>query len=343
MGMRKVFRCLLSIALAAFAGAARAAPMDYWITSGPAADPTARLGWGLSAISAIVCVVVGVLVLAGIFRRRPPLAPDQQGRLPVLPSRGGMRWIYVGSAITVVVLLGTAVWNSVTLAAVATPPRDSAMTIEVTGKQWWWEVRYLDEQPSRIVTTANEIHIPTGVPVRFKLVSGDVIHSFWIPQLGGKTDLIPGQTNFTWLQADRPGRYRGQCAEFCGSQHAHMMLYVVAQEPAAFAAWRAAQMAQAPPPATPQAARGLAVFESRCAVCHTVRNDAFLTAGRFGPDLTHLMSRETIGAGLLANNSGNLHGWIANPDALKPGTRMPPVPLPPEDLHAVVAYLQTLK
>jgi cytochrome c oxidase subunit 2 len=217
------------------------------------------------------------------------------------------------------------------------------MTIEVTGHQWWWEVKYLSPSPAAITTTANEIHIPVGVPVRFKLDSGDVIHSFWIPQLGGKTDVIPGQTNYTWLQASRPGRYRGQCAEFCGAQHAHMVLYVVADDPATFAAWSTAQLLAAQAPSTPDAQRGQAVFETRCAVCHTIRGTDYLTGGRAGPDLTHLMSRSTIAAGLLANNTGNLHGWIANPAALKPGTLMPPTGLAPDELHAVVAYLRTLK
>jgi cytochrome c oxidase subunit 2 len=268
---------------------------------------------------------------------------DADGRLPVGSPHGGLKWVYIGTAISAVVLLLTTAWNTLALSAVAAPPHQPALELAINAHQWWWEVKYLSPQPTQIMATANEIHIPVGQPVRVKLEASDVIHSFWVPQLAGKTDVIPGQVNYAWLQASRPGTYRGQCAEFCGAQHAHMIFAVIAEEPARFNAWRQAQLAPAAEPVAPDAQRGRAVFESRCALCHTVRTGDPGTQGTLGPDLTHLMSRSTIAAGTLANNTGNLHGWIANPQALKPGTQMPATELTAGDLHDVVAYLRTLR
>jgi cytochrome c oxidase subunit II len=322
---------------------AEAQPMNYWRTAGPAADPVTHLNWGLTAISVAVALLIGALVLLATYRRRPPLELDGDGRLPVGSPHGGLKWVYIGTAISAVVLLLTTAWNTLVLSAVAAPPHRPALEIAVKAHQWWWEANYLSPQPTQLMTTANEIHIPVGQPVRVRLESGDVIHSFWVPQLAGKTDMIPGQVNYGWLQATHPGIYRGQCAEFCGAQHAHMIFTVVADEPAKFAAWRQAQLAPAAAPATPDTQHGRTVFEARCAYCHSVRTNEPGTHGILGPDLTHLMSRATIAAGTLANNSGNLHGWIANPQALKPGTLMPAIPLTPRELHDVVAYLQTLR
>jgi cytochrome c oxidase subunit II len=317
-------------------------PMNYWRTDGPAADPVTHLNWGLTGISIVVAVLIAVLILLAMFRHRPPLQLDADGRLPVGSAHGGMKWVYIGTAISAVVLLFTTGWNTLTLSAVAAPPRP-VLDIAVTAHQWWWEIKYLGPEPSQIMTAANEIHIPVGQPVRIKLESADVIHSFWVPQLAGKTDLIPGQANHAWVQADHAGTYRGQCAEFCGAQHAHMIFSVVADPPERFAAWRQAQQAPAAVPVLPDAQRGRAVFEVRCALCHTVRTGEPGTQGTLGPDLTHLMSRSTIAAGTLPNNTGNLYGWIANPQALKPGTLMPPTELTSGELHDVVAYLQTLR
>lgn len=317
-------------------------PMSYLRTFGPAGDPLTQLNWRLTAISIAVTVIIGLLLLLGIFRKRPPLAPDAQGHLPLGRGRGGMQWIYIGTAITVVVLLLSMVWNTLTLAAVNAAPGKPAMTIKVIAHQWWWELQYSGDS-NQFFTTANEIHIPVGQPVLFQLSSHDVIHSFWIPKLGGKTDVIPGQVNEAWLQADQAGLYRGQCTEYCGAQHAHMALHLVAQEQAAFDAWQHAQQQSAPaePFKTQRVAKGAQAFAGHCAVCHTVRgNEAF---GKLGPDLTHLMSRHMIGAGSLKNTETNLKAWILNPQAFKPGSRMPGIPLQTEELQAVVAYLETLK
>jgi cytochrome c oxidase subunit 2 len=210
--------------------------------------------------------------------------------------------------------------------------------VQVSASQWWWGLRYDTEQPARTFTSANEIHIPVGRPVRFEVTSGDVIHSFWIPKLGGKIDVIPGQTNVAWLQADRAGVYRGQCAVFCGAEHARMALRVIAQQPADFRAWQQAQLADAPQPATAREQQGQHVFQSHCAACHSIRGtDA---GGRVGPDLSHLMSRRTLAAGVLDNTPGNLAGWIAHPQSIKPGSRMPDPVLSGAQLAALLTYLQ---
>jgi cytochrome c oxidase subunit 2 len=310
--------------------------MGYLETFGPRADPITALTWGVIVISVAVTVVVTVLVITGALARRRGHASDVAS-LPVESGPPALAWIWAGVAFTLVALTVTLVWTVRVLAETDSPAHKPALVIEVTGYQWWWGAAY----PGDRFATANEIHIPTGQPVLIRLKGADVIHSFWIPSLTGKTDTIPGRTNIAWLQADRPGVYRGQCTEYCGVQHAHMTAYVVAQSPADFAAWRAAQAQPATAPATPDAIAGEQVFASNCAVCHTVRGtDA---SGEQGPDLTHLMSRSTLAAGTLPNNPNALIGWIANPQALKPGTHMPATYLTPRDLAHVRAYLETLK
>ena len=208
----------------------------------------------------------------------------------------------------------------------------------MTGHDWWWEVRY----PDQGIVSANEIHVPVGRPVRLRLTSADVIHSFWVPQLTVKTDLIPGQTNTTWIQASNPGTYRGQCAEYCGLQHAKMAILVIADPPDAFARWLANERQPATAAADPLAARGrLALERNSCAACHTVRGTT--ASGTLGPDLTHFGGRRTIGADTLPNTPGNLGGWIVNSQTVKPGNKMPPQPLTPQELQALLAYLESLK
>jgi len=257
--------------------------------------------------------------------------------------------------------LGTAVWAAIIISTVgllvllttsvaigssvgrsgADDPRQ--MEIEVTGHQWWWEVKYPDSIiPSHSIVTANEMHIPIHTPVLLRLDTRDVIHSLWIPNLHGKRDLIPGRVNKFWIEADRPGVYRGQCAEFCGLQHAHMSLMVVAEEPEKFVEWKQRESHGAPTPLTPQQERGLQVFlGAPCANCHNVTGiDASAT---LGPDLTHVRSRPTLAAGTLVNTRGNLAGWITNAPAIKPGTQMPPNQLSAAELQDLLAYLDTLK
>jgi cytochrome c oxidase subunit 2 len=219
---------------------------------------------------------------------------------------------------------------------------DGAMRVRVTAHQWWWEIEYLDAVPSQRLRTANELHIPVGKPVALELGSNDVIHSFWVPSLQGKKDLLPGYTTSLQLIASRPGVYRGECAEFCGYQHAHMSITVHAHEPAEFTRWQDGQRQSAREPADALAARGRDVFlSSSCPQCHTVQGtDA---AAVLGPDLTHIASRAQLAAGTLPNNPSNLAAWIADPQHLKPGARMPPTPLSADDQGALVAYLASLR
>jgi cytochrome c oxidase subunit II len=326
---------------AASAPAFASSSMSYFKTAGPAGYPVTLLGWGLGIISIGVLATVIALLLWGSLRRRQQVASPRA--LAVTADAGGMSWLYVGVGISTAVLIGCAVWTMFTIAAVAMPAHARELTLQVTAAQWWWGVRYQagGNDPSQIFATANEIHIPVGRPVRLELNSIDVIHSFWIPRLAGKTDVIPGQTNAMWIQADSPGIYRGQCAEFCGAQHAHMAMEVVADEPAAFDVWKASQQRDAGAPRDAAAAAGAAVFEAHCAACHAVRGTT--AGGIFGPDLTHLMSRKTIAAGLMPNTGGNLAAWISDPQSLKPGTRMPNPTLSGPELHAVVVYLNTLE
>jgi cytochrome c oxidase subunit 2 len=308
-------------------------PMAYLKTFGPRADPVTGLTWGLTILSLAVIVIVTVLVVAGVaVRRQGAAAPGKT--LPVASEAGGLNWIWIGLALTLVALAASLAWTVAVMAAVGSPPTRPALTLEITGHQWWWEVRYLAADPSQTFVTANEIHIPVGRPVLIKLNGADVIHSFWIPALAGKTDTIPGRANLTWMQADRPGTYRGQCTEYCGLQHAHMAAFVIADPPDVFEAWRRAQL-------QPATADGSGLFVERCGACHTVRGtDA---GGVSGPDLTHLMSRATLAAGTVPNTISGLEGWIANPQALKPGARMPATDLSGAELGQLTAYLETLK
>jgi cytochrome c oxidase subunit 2 len=313
--------------------------MSYHRTFGPAVDPITRLGWGLGGISVLVIVVIGALLLAGVLRKRVA-ASSTPHHLAVRSDAGGMAWIYLGGGISSSILVGCMAWTLLVTAEVSRPPSAPALTVQVTASQWWWSLRYLNADPSRIFTTANEIHIPVGQPIRFELASADVIHSFWIPQLAGKMDVIPGQTNVMWLQADRSGAYRGECAAYCGRQHAHMALLIVADSPQDFAAWQDRQLTAAVIPQAEQAHRGEEVFQTHCADCHSIRGMA--PAGLVGPNLSHLMTRSTIAAGLLSNTPDNLARWIANPESLKPGTRMPAQILSAPELTAVTSYLSTL-
>jgi cytochrome c oxidase subunit II len=212
-----------------------------------------------------------------------------------------------------------------------------ALEINVTAHQWWWEFQYAGSA----VATANELHIPAGRPIRLQLRSADIIHSFWVPQLGGKRDVVPGQTNELTFAANVPGTYLGQCAEFCGLSHANMRFRVVVDTPAGFALWEAAQLAAPKPASAPDAIAGAMIFaDSPCTTCHTVKG---VSKGYIAPDLTHFGSRMTIGAGIMKNTPGNLTKWIIDPATLKPGAQMPPFGLRGKELEDLVAYLESLK
>lgn len=309
--------------------------------AGPAALQIERLYWFIFWIAVVAFVLVLAFFTRAVLRSRIPSTPPA----PTLPESTGraMGMIAIGSAlgVTILLLFVILILSIVTGKYAQDAKQKDVLTIDVTGHQWWWEVRYTDPQASLTVEAANEIHIPVGQPVVIETASDDVIHSFWVPNLQGKRDLLPGYRNAIWIQADKPGRYRGQCAEYCGYQHAHMGFEVVAEDSSQVQQWLAAQRQPAPDPDTPEKARGREVFLSHdCALCHTIRGtDA---GARTGPDLTHLSSRRMIAAGMLPNTPGALAGWITDPQRLKPGAEMPANPLPADDLQALVAYLESL-
>jgi cytochrome c oxidase subunit II len=295
--------------------------------------------WDAMYLTSIVvfALVVGAL-LWGTFRRRPAEAP----RTDPAAERRMTSAVALATGLTVVVLFGFLVYDMAVGRQLTTNPGDQALQIRVTAHQWWWEVQYRDSLAQNWATTANEIHIPAGKPVALELRSTDVIHSFWPPSLSQKRDLIPGNPNSLWFQADTPGVYRGQCAEYCGQQHAKMAFLVIAEPPDSFATWLESQRDTALTPTSELTKRGQEVFlTSSCVMCHAISGTP--AGSRIGPDLTHLASRRTIAAGTLPNTRGNLAGWIVDPQRIKPGTRMPPNQLDPIDLHALLAYLESLK
>jgi cytochrome c oxidase subunit 2 len=314
------------------------APLNYFLhAAGPAAGPTLRLDWIFTAICVAVCVIVGGLLSAAILRRRPDVPLHQLAH-----GTSGLRWIVIGVGLSVPVLVAMLVYALFTLNQVATPAETPALTITVTAYDWWWKVAY-DDAPdaSAHFVTANEIHIPTGEPVRFKLKSADVIHTFWVPRLAGKTQAIPGQTNEQWLQADAPGVYRGQCSQFCGAQHAHMAFEVIAESRADFAAWSAEQARAPDMPNDAAVTAGKALFLDKCAGCHAIRGtDA---QGAQAPDLTHLNSRRLIAAGTLSNTAQNQLAWITGAQRIKLDSLMPSIALKRDEAASLSAYLATLK
>ena len=327
-------RVVLLLASAAALLGACTGPQSSLSPSGPAAAEIVVLWWVMLALGTIVSVVVFTILLITI-RRRPAAATVDD---PGATQPGGNRWALVGGVIVpVIILIGTFVLTVRSLAALAAPPAPPAVVVEVIGHEWWWEVRY----PDYGFTTANEIHIPAGQPIAFRLRSENVIHSFWVPRLHGKMDMIPGEVTSIWLQADAPGIYRGQCAEFCGVQHARMALLVVAEPRSEFERWVERQRQPAAEPTTGQALAGRALFMTlTCKTCHTIKGTE--AAGAIGPELTHVGSRLTLAAGTLPNTSENLSRVIARPQEVKPGNQMPDLHLAPEAVEVIAIYLESL-
>jgi cytochrome c oxidase subunit 2 len=311
--------------------------------AGADAEVVEQFAWVLFGAGTLIFIAVMVLLALSLRRHAEPLRPGL--------------WIAGGGVVFPVVLLtgllGWSTWRSAQLAPQGSAQlTDKALAISVTARMWWWEVHYRDPASGREIATANEIRIPAGRTVYLGLNAADVIHSLWVPALAGKRDMIPGRVTGLTLRADKPGVYRGQCAEYCGAQHAHMALHVVALAPAEFEAWLAHQATPArAPAATPAAtpgsdaalpARGREVFlEQRCQSCHTIRGVA--EGARLGPDLTHVGSRLQIGAGMLRTHRGALAGWVADPQSLKPGVFMPAASgIDGESLRALAAYLEGL-
>ena len=305
--------------------------------AGPDAAVIADFAWVLFAGGAVIFGAVMALMVVAVRRRPEPVNPR--------------RWIVgAGFAFPVVVLSILLVWSTWRSAELTPQTSKGAMSIGVTAKMWWWEVRYHDPASGREIASANEIRIPVGRPVYLGLNSTDVIHSLWIPALNGKIDTVPGRVTGLTLRADKPGVYRGQCAEYCGEQHARMALHVVAMEQAEFDRWLVNEARPAAPttaaPDQQLLERGRAAFlAQRCQSCHTVRGVTDPDANtRLGPDLTHVGSRLHIAAGTLRNHRGALAGWVADPQAIKPGARMPAAAdLDGETLRALAAYLEHLK
>lgn len=311
---------------------------------GPRSEAVAKLHWTLTAIATVVyIIVIGALIFA-LWRAstRAPVIDEHEHHETPAQADVMKRGVIIGIAATVVIMLTFVVVSVSTGSALAKVGGAKPLRIDVVGHQWWWEVKYDDPDPHNIVNTANEIHVPVGRPVLIKMTSTDVIHSFWAPNLAGKKDLIPGHETTTWFRADTAGIYRGQCAEFCGHQHAKMAFYVVAEPRLDFEKWLGQQRESAKTPTDSLTQSGERVFlAGPCAMCHTISGTG--AGGTIGPDLTHLASRRTIAAGTLPLTTGNLAGWILDPQSIKPGAKMPPSQIDPQSLQALLAYLGTLK
>jgi len=301
---------------------------------GPAATSIAELWWLIFGLGTVIFLLVMVALGLALFRRRSSTASETGGS-----TRNDNRVILwagiIGPAIVLIVIFALSVR---TMAMLSSTTPGAEFVVHVTGHQWWWEVQY----PNQAVETANEIHIPVGQPILVRLSTEDVIHNFWIPNLHGKMDMVPGQTNEFWIQADTAGEYWGECAEFCGIQHAKMRFVVVAEPLAEFTAWLDQQRAVPPAPVDALAQRGQQIFlGSACVYCHAVEGTN--ATGDLGPNLTHLASRRTLAAGVLLNTRGNLAGWLTGPQHIKPGNLMPPTELTGDELQALLAYLDTLE
>ena len=353
MSVRLRFATTLSIGIGALLGATTVlaqgtvplapGPHDALATVGPQAAHIGQL-WNLF-LAICTAVFVAILVAFGWALRRSPRAADDtapdmsvSGRHEAGPYRSVLLAVIASTALLLLLIVAS-VWTDRALARL---PLEHAINLQVTGHQWWWEIRYEGSPESQTFTTANELHVPVGRPVVIRLTSDDVIHSLWVPNLSGKKDLIPGRTATLTFRADRPGLYRGQCAEFCGFQHAFMAFQVIADPPDRYEAWAAQQRQEASEPTEGMARRGKEIFlGSTCVMCHAIQGtDANAIRG---PDLTHIGGRTTLASGTLPNTDEDMKRWIRNPQQLKPGVNMPASSLADADLQALVTYLRGLK
>jgi cytochrome c oxidase subunit 2 len=297
----------------------------------------ANLFWGMLIGGGLILAAVAVLIFLGLYKAKNSAEP-----LPLTFTQSRNMVLISGVVIPTVILTIFVISSAaVNREIVATMPED-AMTIRVTGHQWWWEFDYLDKNGRALAKTANEIRIPVDTAVKFALEASDVIHSFWIPELNGKTDMIPGMTNITWVKASQVGRFRGQCTEFCGKQHAKMAFHVEAMAESDFSAWLVKQASPSREPSTEAQQRGRTVFlTSSCVMCHAIRGTSAMAS--VAPDLTHLGSRKSLAAGSVENNHGFLASWILSPQSIKPGSHMPATVIAAEDLADLVEYLSSLE
>jgi cytochrome c oxidase subunit 2 len=335
--------CLVHAVLTAAEPALGAGSQDALRSAGPQASHVVDL-WRLMLF--ICTAVFSAILLAFLWAlwRAPRAQADTPADLASLaaPELALRRSVVAAVAVSIVLLLVLVGASVATDRALARMALRDGLHIEVTAHQWWWEAHYDDHDVSQVFDTANELHVPVGKPVIVTLKSDDVIHSLWVPNLAGKKDLIPGRTSTLQFRADLPGTYRGQCAEFCGAQHAWMAFVVVAEPQGAYDAWAGAQRRSAAAPADARLARGRQIFmQGTCVMCHNVGGTE--ASARHAPDLTHVGSRSTLAAGTLPNTPQHLASWISNPQAHKPGVDMPATVLPPDELQALVAWLESLK
>lgn len=336
--MRRI--AILCFPLLLFTGCDRA--QSTYNAHGPAARQIANLSWWMTILFLVVTVVMWILIAWAAKKRRGTL----EEHAPV-DAGGGQGWIAIGglaiplAILTIIFVFGLRLLSEFPIHG---PHQHAAKPdILIVGHQWWWEVHYLNDRADRQFVTANEIHIPTNRPINIELESYDVMHSFWIPALHGKVDLIPGHPNFVRIEASGPGVYAGQCAEYCGAQHGHMRLLAIAQPPDEYAAWLDQQRKPASEPVSAEAIAGEQTFlTGPCSMCHQVRGT--LAGGRVAPDLTHLASREYIAANSFPNNNAYLEAWITHAQSLKPEAEMPDLTqFTGRQLRELVAYLRQLE
>lgn len=329
---RLVLTVAVPLLLLLFASPAAAEPPSPLNPFSPTSGAIANLFYLVLAIALVVFVVVEALIIIAALRYRR----GAEGGAEPVQIHGHTALELTWTAIPAAILAVLFVLTFQALQASQKLP-ENALRVQVVGHQWWWQFYY----PDQGVNTATQLVIPVGQPIVFTVTASDVIHSFWVPQLGGKLDAIPGQINTYWFQADEPGDYHGQCAEFCGLGHPYMPIRVTAVSEEEFAAWVEAQLAGAPPPSEDLLAQGKEIVETgACAVCHTVAGTT--AQGTVAPNLTGFGRRPFI-AGVLENNPQNLTLWLDDPPAVKPGTKMPDYDLTTEQIQALVAYLESLK
>jgi cytochrome c oxidase subunit 2 len=329
--MRKRIGVIAALLLLAGCGG----PQSVLDAAGASAISLKHLIVGIVAVCSLVWMLVMIALIWALLRRRGVARSGERRR-----ERRMATTVMAATIATAAIVTGFTIASFYTTRALVTG--DADVTIAVRGQQWWWELTYLDPDASKSFRTANEIRVPVGRSVRLQLESADVIHSLWVPSLAGKLDLIPGRKNELTLRAEHAGVYRGQCAEFCGTQHTHMAVFVIAMEQADYDAWVEAQRRWAQTPQDGEAATGQRLFLAKpCAACHTVRGTTAM--GNTGPDLTHLADRKTIAAGLFDTTRGSVAAWIADPQTLKPGNNMPMVALNGDELRAISAYMMSLK
>lgn len=319
-------------------------------THGPAARSIANLSWLMTILFLIIIIVMWALLAIAFYKRRGTLAEHAP-----IDMGGGQMWIAIGGiaipliVLTILFVLGLGLLRDFPIHGMHSGMNQRQMAtmmkpeIRIIGHQWWWEIQYLNDDPSQSFTTANELHLPTGRSVNIEVETADVMHSFWVPSLHGKVDLIPGQSNYIRIEASSPGEFNGQCAEYCGEQHAKMRILAVAQELDEYDAWRQAQLKEGIEPSEPAAKAGEQIFLSGpCSMCHAVRGT--IAGGRVAPDLTHIGSRQMIAANVYRNNDAYLEAWITHAQSLKPGAQMPDLTqFNGEQLTDLVAYLRQLQ